>query len=91
MLIRQNTYYYLALLILSLPALASQNCDYATRLVIQAYDWGDSGHKDKEKKLLNQALQICPNHAEAHNNLASLLEEQGNYPQAIAHYRQALQ
>jgi outer membrane protein OmpA-like peptidoglycan-associated protein len=52
---------------------------------------GESGHKDKEKQLLKRALQICPNHAEAHNNLASLLEEEGKYPQAIAHYRQALQ
>jgi len=86
MLNRQNTYDYLALLILSLPALASPNCDYATRLVIQAYD----GHKDKAKQILKQALRICPNHADAHNNLASLLEEQGKYPQAIAHYRQAL-
>jgi tetratricopeptide (TPR) repeat protein len=36
-------------------------------------------------------LQICSHHAEAHNNLASLLEDEGNYPQAIYHYRQAIQ
>jgi outer membrane protein OmpA-like peptidoglycan-associated protein len=81
----------LFLLIFSLPALASQNCNYATNLVIQAYDAGESGNKYNEKQLLNQALRLCPNHAEAHNNLASLLEEQGDYTQAIAHYRQALQ
>jgi outer membrane protein OmpA-like peptidoglycan-associated protein len=81
----------LLVLILSLPALASQNCDEATQLVIQAYDWGELGDKDKEKQLLNQALQGCPHHAQANNNLASLLEDEGNYAQAITHYRQALQ
>jgi len=81
----------LLLLIISLPALASQNCNDATRLVTQAYDWGDLGHKDKEKQLLLQALQICSNHADAHNNLGALLEDEGNFPQAIVHYRQAIQ
>jgi len=81
----------LLILIWSLPALASQNCDEATQLVIQAYDLGDLGHKEKEKQLLKQALQRCPHHAQAHNNLASLLEEEGKYAQAITHYRQALQ
>ena len=81
----------LFLLLFSLSTLASQNCNYATNLVIQAYDAGDSGNKYREKQLLNQALRLCPNHAQAHNNLASLLEEQGNYTQAIAHYHQALQ
>ncbi len=81
----------LLIMVWSLPTLANQNCNSATRLVIQAYDWGDLGHKSKEKQLLNQALRLCPHHAEAHNNLASLLENEGHYSQAIAHYRQALQ
>jgi len=42
----------------TLPTLASPNCNYATRLVIQAYDWGDAGRKDMEKQLLEQALQF---------------------------------
>lgn len=89
---QRHPLYLLALLTLTQPAIAaSPNCEQATHLVIQSYDWGDYGRKDKEKALLKQALQICPKHAEAHNNLASLLEEQGNYAQAIAHYRQALQ
>jgi len=82
---------FVLILSISFSALASQNCNDATRLVTQAYDWGDSGRKDKEKQLLQQALQICPNHADAHNNLGALLEEEGNYPQAIDHYRQAIQ
>ena len=81
----------LFLLIFSVSALANQDCNYATNLVIQAYDAGDSGNKYKEKQLLNKALRLCSHHPEAHNNLASLLEEQGYYTQAISHYRQALQ
>jgi len=91
MLIKYRVLSALLLLIISVPALASENCDYATDLVIQAYDWGDLGRKDKEKQLLLQALQFCPNHADAHNNLATLLKAEGNDTQAIAHYRQALQ
>jgi len=79
----------LLILIWSLPAPASQNCDEATQLVIQAYDLDDLAYK--KKQLLQQALQLCPHHAKAHNNLASLLEDEGKYAQAISHYRQALQ
>jgi Flp pilus assembly protein TadD len=81
----------LFLLIFSVSALANQDCNIATNLVIQAYDAGESGNKYQEKQLLNQALRLCSHHPEAHNNLASLLEEQGYYTQAISHYRQALQ
>jgi len=37
------------------------------------------------------ALRYCSHHAGAHNNLASLLENEGRYQRAIYHYKQALQ
>jgi tetratricopeptide (TPR) repeat protein len=40
--------------------------------------------------LLKKALRNCPNHAESHNNLAEILQAEGYYTEAIAHYRQAL-
>jgi outer membrane protein OmpA-like peptidoglycan-associated protein len=75
----------------SLPVVASQGCDSATQLVSQSYDYGSQGRTHEEKLLLNNALQSCPTHAEAHNNLAAILEDEGNYEQAIDHYKQALQ
>jgi len=89
-----NKYHFLSilfLLIVSQTALASQNCDVATELVNKAYNFVELDDKNGAKQLLKKALQLCPNHAFAHNNLAVLLEDEGNYPQAIAHYRQALQ
>jgi len=67
------------------------NCQRATQLVTQAFDLRRQGGSISEQKsLLIQALQTCPHHAEAHNNLASLLEEEGNSSQAINHYKQAI-
>jgi len=70
----------------------SENCSLATKLVTQAYDKGHSPEVYAEqKRLLNQALQLCPDHPEAHNNLASIFEQEKNYDQALVHYRKALQ
>lgn len=41
--------------------------------------------------LFTHALQVNPRSAVAHNNLGLALAQQGNVPQAIAHYTQALQ
>jgi Tfp pilus assembly protein PilF len=41
--------------------------------------------------LFTHALQVNPRSAVAHNNLGLALAQQGNVPQAIAHYAQALQ
>jgi Tfp pilus assembly protein PilF len=41
--------------------------------------------------LFTHALQVNPCSAVAHNNLGLALAQQGNVPQAIAHYTQALQ
>ena len=79
------------LFIFSGSTLADENCDFATDLVIQAFDAGDLGRQDEEKRLLLRALRFCPNHADAHNNLATLFKAEGNDDLAIAHYRLALQ
>jgi len=36
-------------------------------------------------------VRIKPDHAEAHNNLGSVLAQQELWDEAISHYRQALQ
>jgi len=66
------------------PAFASSNCDEATKLVIQAYDYGN------QEYLLKQAISLCPTHADAHNNLASFYEDNKRYQEAIAHYLKAI-
>ncbi|MEN8220891.1 MAG: OmpA family protein [Pseudomonadota bacterium] len=87
---RHTSYLFTLYFTLFTPSLPAQNCQHATQLVAQSYYAGESGHIHKEKRLLKQALQNCPRHAEAHNNLASILENEGKYEQAITHYKQAL-
>jgi len=83
-----------ALVIISLSSpimAASPACEHASDLNDQAYKLHEQGaSKAKLKRLLNQALQSCPSHPQAHNNLADILTEEGKYSQAINHYRQAL-
>ncbi len=81
------------LTVLSLPLpLFATPCEQATRLVIQAYELGNrpSVYAQK-KKLLQHALSLCPNYADAHNNLGVVLEKEQHYPQALQHYQRALQ
>jgi flagellar motor protein MotB len=79
----------LALCLLPLPLLATP-CKQATQLVTQAYDLGHS-HTAQKKQLLQRALTLCPNHPDAHNNLAVILENEQKYTQALQHYQRALQ
>jgi len=90
MSIRYTSYLFSLCFALFIPSLPAQNCQYATQLVVQSYQAGDRGRIYEEKRLLNKALRECSDHAEAHNNLGSLLENEGQYEQAIAHYKQAL-
>jgi outer membrane protein OmpA-like peptidoglycan-associated protein len=80
------------ILSLSLPAIASSCDEAATELNYQAYDSYRQGFPiSRSKHILEYALTLCPTHAISYNNLAELFSEEGNYAQAIAHYRQALQ
>ena len=82
---------FLAVLLMNTPVMAYQNCNRASVLSNQALDLpNERAYFPKQKQLLNQALQLCPNHPESHNNLADIFEREQNYPQAIYHYRQAL-
>jgi len=67
-------------------------CDKATELNYQAYEAFRQGFPlSRAKLLLEQALKLCPKHAETYNNLAELFSKEGNETQAIAHYRKALE
>jgi len=64
----------------------------AIELVYQFSELHKSGVElYRQKALLERALELCPTMPEAHNNLASLLEDEGAYSKAISHYKQALQ
>ena len=80
------------ILSLSSPVIASSCDEAATDLNYQAYESYRQGFPiSRSKHILEYALTVCPNHAVSYNNLAELFSEEGNYAQAIAHYRQALQ
>lgn len=80
------------ILFITLPALAQTPCQTADNLVRQQYAAHAAGQSvDLQEKLLRQALQLCPDHPEAHNNIANLFEAQGAFQQAIRHYQQAIQ
>jgi outer membrane protein OmpA-like peptidoglycan-associated protein len=82
---------FLAVLLINTPVMAYQDCNRASVLNNQVLDLpNERAYYTQQKRLLNQALQLCPNHPESHNNLADIFEREQNYPQAIYHYRQAL-
>jgi len=77
--------------LLSLSQAVFANCDLATDLLYQAYDLhAQRNAVETEKRLLTKALRYCPQMPHAHNYLASLLEDERNYPQAVYHYKRAL-
>jgi tetratricopeptide (TPR) repeat protein len=70
-----------------------QSCDMsiADDLVIRAcHSQRADGSLLCEKETLQAALRICPEHPEANNNLADLLEREGELEQAVKHYQIAL-
>ncbi len=77
---------------LSLPVTiwAATPCDQATQNVIKVYHLRHTLSLAQQKYLLQQAINLCPNHAHAHNNLGVLLEQEGNLTAALSHYRQAV-
>ncbi len=71
--------------------MATETCEQANELLYQAYDLYSKKHViSKQKRLLKRALQLCPDMPEIHNSLAFVLENAGEYSQAIKHYKQAL-
>lgn len=68
----------------------SSSRDRATMLVIQAYEMGHSSAVfARQQELLKEALALSPDHPEAHNNLASIFEEENEHDSALDHYAKA--
>ncbi|WP_069472358.1 WD40 repeat domain-containing protein [Candidatus Marithrix sp. Canyon 246] len=80
--------HFAIILILSFSNNSWADCsDAAIDFVYQFYDV----HSQAGSIYRQKALQLCPTMPEAHNNLASLLEDEASYSQAIFHYKQAIQ
>ncbi len=78
-----------ALLLFPIFATA-QDCSEAKRLTEQALNLGtDPATFPQQKELLARALNLCPQSANAHNLLGSVLEAEGRYEQALTHYQEA--
>jgi outer membrane protein OmpA-like peptidoglycan-associated protein len=72
--------------IINYPAMLWANpCD---SLLKQAYKLGKQ--PAEQKRLLQRALNLCPNLAAAHHNLAVLYEKEHNHNKALYHYQQTL-
>ncbi len=69
--------------IVLLPSLAILVALLCTRSGLQVPVWKSSA------SLWQHTLQVTPDSGIAHNNLASIYEELGNIPQAIAHYERS--
>jgi len=77
-------------LILPITLWAATPCEQATQNVIKVYHLRHTFSQAQQKSLLQQALNLCPNHVQAHNNLGVLLEQEGDNTAALHHYRQAV-
>lgn len=84
---------YIALLIcfavISFPSLLiADDCVAAKKLYQKGVCTSDYLQK---AKLYQRAIDLCPDYAEAHNNLADAYEHLGRYDEAIAEYNQAIE
>jgi tetratricopeptide (TPR) repeat protein len=78
-------------LLFTLNVHATQNCDIATDLVYKENTLHEQNASPAErKKLLQEAVKLCPNNEYAHNNLGNLLGEEEQFAQAIEHFKQAV-
>ena len=58
-------------LILPITLWAATPCSLATQNVIKVYHLRQTLSLAQQKTLLQQAVNLCPNHAQAHNNLGT--------------------
>lgn len=65
----------------------AKDCLNAQKVYHQAVNQRDF---QKREHLYRQAIALCPDYAEAHNNLADALEQQGKYDQAVVEYHKAI-
>jgi len=79
-------------LLFTLNVNAMPNCDIATDLVYKENTLHEQNASPAErKKLLQEAVKLCPNNEYAHNNLGNLLGEEEQFAQAIEHFKQAVE
>lgn len=48
------------------------------------------GHTEEATRLYLKALEVFPEFAAAHSNLASILQQQGKLNEALMHYKEAI-
>ncbi|HEC83831.1 MAG TPA: tetratricopeptide repeat protein [Thioploca sp.] len=65
-------------------------CEEASDYVIEAHYLDNTRQRPLQKQWLQQALTLCPDHPEAHHNLAVLLAQQNRDNDALYHYQQVL-
>jgi len=83
--------FVLLFLSFSSAAIASQECDFATDLLFRAYHLQSQNRAvSRQKILFAKSLQLCPDKPEVHNALASILEKQAHYAEAVYSYKQAI-
>ena len=71
-----------------MPSFATAtDCDKARQIYDRAVAVSDYNVK---AKLYQKAVDLCPDYANAHNNLADAFEHLARYDEAIAEYRQAI-
>ena len=75
---------FIFLLFIPIMALATP-CEQADELVIEAYHY-----PQQQQMLLREALELCPTHPTANNNLAVIQEGQQKYAQALKYYQRAI-
>ncbi len=82
----------LSVLLFSSLLITANACDQqkADGLVVQAFERASNNNPERQYRLLHSALRHCVNHPEALNNLGVLSENQGDFPQALRYYQQAL-
>ena len=75
-------------LLFCMPSFATvTDCNKARQIYDRAVAASDYNVK---AKLYQKAVGLCPDYAEAHNNLADAFEHLARYDEAIAEYRQAI-
>lgn len=80
-----------AFIVLTICAAArADDCATASRLTRQAHDMGlDPATFAEQHRLLDEAIRLCPQNKYARNQLGSVLEVEGNLPEALAQYQEA--
>lgn len=75
-------------ILVCMPSFATaSDCDKARQIYGSAV--ASSDYKEKVK-LYQRAIDLCPDYADAHNNLADAFEHLARYDEAIAEYRHAI-